>query len=115
MSENKISSLAALEKLQESKRKYIGLFEHGSLAVEIYKPEKTDQQKPHDRDEIYVIIAGTGKFLNGSERVDFAPGDFLFVPAGQQHNFYDFTDDFATWVFFYGPLGGEGLIPDSNH
>jgi hypothetical protein len=23
------------------------------------------------------------------------------------HRFEDFTDDFATWVIFYGPEGGE--------
>jgi len=35
------------------------------------------------------------------------PGDLLFVPAGIVHRFEDFTDDFATWVMFYGPEGGE--------
>ena len=31
----------------------------------------------------------------------------LFVPAGVVHRFEDFGDDFATWVFFYGPQDGE--------
>jgi hypothetical protein len=31
----------------------------------------------------------------------------LFVAAGQTHRFEDFSDDFAVWVFFYGPDGGE--------
>jgi hypothetical protein len=31
----------------------------------------------------------------------------LFVPAGIEHRFYDFSDDFCTWVMFYGPEGGE--------
>lgn len=35
------------------------------------------------------------------------PGDLLFVPAGVEHRFGPFTDDFATWVLFYGPEGGE--------
>ena len=34
-------------------------------------------------------------------------GEALFVPAGVEHRFEDFTPDFATWVFFYGPEGGE--------
>jgi hypothetical protein len=25
-----------------------------------------------------------------------------------EHRFEDFTEDFATWVVFYGPEGGEG-------
>jgi len=32
----------------------------------------------------------------------------LFVPAGVEHRFENFSDDFATWVIFYGPEGGEG-------
>ena len=31
----------------------------------------------------------------------------LFVKAGHEHRFENFTDDFATWVIFYGPDGGE--------
>lgn len=83
------------------------LYEHGSLAVEIYKPEKTDHQKPHDRDEVYIIISGTGRFIHGDQEVSFEPHDFLFVPAGREHRFIDFSDDFSTWVIFFGPLGGE--------
>jgi hypothetical protein len=25
------------------------------------------------------------------------------------HRFEDFTEDFSTWVFFYGPVGGEEI------
>jgi mannose-6-phosphate isomerase-like protein (cupin superfamily) len=83
------------------------LFEHGSLEVEIYSPSGVDPQQPHDRDEVYVVISGTGFFVNGEERNVFNPGDLLFVPAGVVHRFEDFSDDFATWVMFYGPAGGE--------
>ena len=34
-------------------------------------------------------------------------GQVLFVPAGIEHRFEDFSDDFSTWVIFYGPAGGE--------
>ena len=27
--------------------------------------------------------------------------------AGVEHRFENFSDDFAVWVFFYGPEGGE--------
>jgi mannose-6-phosphate isomerase-like protein (cupin superfamily) len=39
--------------------------------------------------------------------VRFGPGDALFVPAGMKHRFENFSDDFATWIMFYGPEGGE--------
>ena len=97
----------ALEKLNNSSDEFIELFGYGSLSVEIYKPDKVDKQTPHDKDEIYVVVSGTGTFLNGKESSDFGPGDFLFVKAGVKHRFINFTADFSTWVFFYGPKGGE--------
>ena len=103
----KLDPKAALEKLNNQKSPFLELFAHGSLTVEIYKPEKFDLQTPHSRDEVYVIISGSGEFLNGEVRTTFAPGDFLFVPAGVDHRFQNFTEDFATWVIFYGPEGGE--------
>ncbi|MEK7316742.1 MAG: cupin domain-containing protein [Candidatus Eisenbacteria bacterium] len=88
-------------------RRFASVFSHGTLQVEFYAPRGEDTQTPHTRDEIYVVISGTGKFLNGGSRRPFGPGDFLFVPAGVEHRFEDFSDDLAVWVIFYGPEGGE--------
>jgi len=98
---------SASEKLQASGKEFAEFFKHGSLVVELYKPDKVDKQQPHSRDEVYIIAAGTGRFYNAGTYVDFSPGDFLFVPAGAEHRFEDFTNDFMTWVLFYGPEGGE--------
>jgi mannose-6-phosphate isomerase-like protein (cupin superfamily) len=86
---------------------YVILFRHGTLTVGLYAPRGTDPQLPHARDEVYVVLQGRGTFVNGDSLRQFGPGDVLFVPAGQTHRFEDFTDDFATWVMFYGPDGGE--------
>ena len=83
------------------------LLEHGTLEVRYYAPRGTDPQQPHTRDELYVVASGRGWFVRGEERVPFEPGDALFVAAGVEHRFVDFTDDFGTWVLFYGPEGGE--------
>ncbi len=83
------------------------LLENGSMELGYYKPQGTDQQDPHEQDEIYIVQRGTGTFQLGDERIDYAPGDALFVPAGAQHRFVDFSDDFGAWVVFYGPKGGE--------
>lgn len=102
-----ISTEQAAKLLSESKSLFTEVFTHGTLVAEFYKPDKIDLQKPHDRDEIYVVVSGTGIFFNAGKRWNFKPGDFLFVPAGIEHRFEKFTDDFSTWVFFYGPKGGE--------
>lgn len=86
---------------------FIELFKHGTLSVEIYAPKGVDLQTPHTRDEIYVVAQGSGEFLNGNARHSVKAGDFLFVPAFVEHRFENFSEDFATWVFFYGPEGGE--------
>jgi mannose-6-phosphate isomerase-like protein (cupin superfamily) len=85
----------------------IELFRHGTLTVKLYAPRGTDGQHPHSRDEIYVIASGSGRLERSGKDVNFGPGDVLFVAAGEEHRFTDFTHDFATWVFFYGPEGGE--------
>ena len=88
-------------------KRFAHIFAHGTLEVEFYAPRGSDPQKPHTRDEVYVVFAGRGTFVNGDVRHPFAPGDFLFVPAGVVHRFEEFTEDLAVWVLFYGPEGGE--------
>ena len=97
----------ALSSLSTESEPFKELFKHGSLVVEIYKPVTVDLQQPHDRDEVYVVASGSGYFVNGDSRARFEPGEVLFVQAGVVHRFEEFTDDFSTWVFFYGPVGGE--------
>ena len=97
----------ALATLAASGKEFILLFRHGTLEVEVYRPRGVDNQQPHTRDEVYLVIRGSGRFVFGSERVTFGPGDFLFVPAGVAHRFENFTEDFVVWVLFYGPEGGE--------
>lgn len=104
---DRLTTSKALEALGGVDEPYVELFKHGSLVIEIYKPNKVDPQEPHDQDEVYVVISGSGFFVNGDERRPFEAGEVLFVPAGVVHRFEEFTDDFATWVVFYGPAGGE--------
>jgi mannose-6-phosphate isomerase-like protein (cupin superfamily) len=87
-------------------KQFANIFRSGDLVVEIYAPRTTDLQKPHSRDEIYIVAQGKGYFLCGESRPPFAPGDFLFAGAGVVHRFEDFSDDLAVWVIFFGPEGG---------
>jgi len=98
---------AALSALAKTDKPFVQLFRHGTLEVEFYKPEGVDGQQPHARDEVYVVLSGSGTFACGGSRQKFEPGEVLFAAAGVEHRFEEFTPDFATWVFFYGPEGGE--------
>lgn len=83
------------------------LMTHGSLEIGFYRPPGSDPQEPHEQDEVYVVISGHGYFVMDGERRPFEPGEALFVPAGVEHRFEDFSADFSAWVIFYGPAGGE--------
>jgi mannose-6-phosphate isomerase-like protein (cupin superfamily) len=109
MPEHKLTVSDALARLPGSAgERYVELFQHGTLSVELYAPRGRDPQNPHSRDEVYVVVQGSGQFQNGDVRHPFGPGDLLFVPAGVVHRFENFTEDLAVWVIFYGPEGGEG-------
>lgn len=88
-------------------KRFASIFEHRSLVVEIYAPRDADPQQPHTRDEVYFVATGSGEFFCGGGRTKFGPTDLLFVAAGIEHRFENFSEDLAVWVLFYGPEGGE--------
>jgi mannose-6-phosphate isomerase-like protein (cupin superfamily) len=80
----------------------------GSMKLGLYAPAGKDDQTPHSQDELYFVVSGSGVFLKDGERKPFGPHDAIFVEAGADHRFLDFSPDFAAWVVFWGPEGGEG-------
>ena len=108
MSIENLTISSALSQLPtKSGEQFVNLFNHGTLEIEMYAPRGHDPQQPHTKDEVYIIASGNGWFVNGNTRHSFEPGQVLFVAAGVEHRFEEFSDDFSTWVIFYGPEGGE--------
>ena len=103
----KIPITAALQQLTASKKEFVQLFSRGTLQIELYKPDVIDKQQPHTRDEIYVIVSGEAMFYNAGVIVEVAANYCLHVPAFAEHRFFNFSEDFVTWVIFYGQEGGE--------
>jgi mannose-6-phosphate isomerase-like protein (cupin superfamily) len=99
---------AAREALFESDHPFAVFMRNGSMTAELYAPVEHDAQSPHEQDELYVIVSGTGMFNRAGERRPFKPQDVIFVPAGVEHRFEGFSDDFQTLAIFWGPKGGEG-------
>jgi mannose-6-phosphate isomerase-like protein (cupin superfamily) len=83
------------------------LMAHGSMKLELYAPLCQDPQQPHTQDELYIVHCGSGEFVCDGQRQRFTAGDALFVAAGQVHRFENFSNDFVTWVVFWGPPAGE--------
>lgn len=90
---------------------FVRALAHGTMSVELYAPgsnaDGRDRQQPHAQDELYVVQRGRATLRICAQVFDAAPGDVLFVPAGAEHRFESFSPDFAVWVIFYGPQGGE--------
>jgi mannose-6-phosphate isomerase-like protein (cupin superfamily) len=100
--------------LPEQGKRWAEALARGSMRAGLYAPRGHDPQSPHDQDEIYIIRAGRARFQRGPEVVDCAAGDLLFVPAGMEHRFAEMSQDFAAWVVFWGPAGGEGMKAETE-
>src|SRR5687767_2095136 len=98
---------ASKQLLEQTKFPFTVMMKHGSMSIEYFAPKGIDTQTPHKQDEIYIIVEGHSMFYRDGEAVSCKKNDILFVPAGMKHWFEDFSEDFATWVIFYGPDGGE--------
>jgi mannose-6-phosphate isomerase-like protein (cupin superfamily) len=104
---NVFPAALAAHALNEPGRLSARIFGHGTLEVRWYAPHGMDPQTPHSRDEAYVVVTGEGHFRCNGVLSPCRAGDLIFAPAHAEHRFEDFSEDFATWVLFYGPEGGE--------
>jgi mannose-6-phosphate isomerase-like protein (cupin superfamily) len=77
------------------------------MTLIFYTPKGKDYQTAHEQDELYIVISGTGQLVKGAERYTIEAGDALFVPAGVDHRFENFSEDLAVWAIFWGPKGEE--------
>jgi gentisate 1,2-dioxygenase len=102
----KIDFIASASKLAASGDASVALFQHGDANLLLFVPTDQDNEKTHQRDEIYLIQAGHGIFKRSAETVRFDAGDVLFVPAGVPHRFASFSAEFKAWVLFFGLEGG---------
>ena len=79
-------------------------FIDGDLEIR-FTPRPTDgPQKPHQRDEVYIVAAGSGFYRVDGKLTAVAAGDMCFAAAHAEHGFENFTEDFAIWIIFYGPV-----------
>ena len=81
---------------------YLISFNNGDCLIEYWAPREEDTQLPHDRDEVYIIIAGHSDFIMRDEQRVVKSGDLIFVPAGAPHRFLDFSGDLEMWIVFFG-------------
>ena len=86
---------------------FVTVMQRGTVRALLSLPVSPNRQTPHAQDEVYIIMRGRGVLFHNGRRDKFETGDCIFVAAGVEHWFEDFSDDLAVWVVFYGRSGGE--------
>lgn len=77
------------QRLEEGNGGYEIVHESPGLEVGVYvlvAPEP-DRQQPHEDDEVYIGLEGTGVLEVAGAEVPIAPGEAIFVEAGVEHRF----------------------------
>ena len=72
------------------------------LGVYVLVAPEADRQQPHEDDEVYVVIEGSGTLEVEGERIDLREGQAAFVPAGADHRFIGY-EQLAVLVVFERP------------
>ena len=63
----------------------------------------TDDQRPHNEDEVYYAVSGRAKLLVGEDDHPVQPGTLLFVPALAVHSFHEIEEELVLVVFWAPP------------
>jgi len=80
---------AAKRRLQEGSGGYEIVHTSPGLEVGVYvlvAPEP-DRQQPHEDDEVYIVLEGTGTLQVEDEEIDLVEGQAMFVAAHAEHRF----------------------------
>jgi mannose-6-phosphate isomerase-like protein (cupin superfamily) len=101
----------ALARRAAGGRPWIELLSAPDLSFGLYvlAAGATDEQQPHTEDEVYVVLAGRGRFTAADQTRDCGPGDVIFVPALVPHRFHDITEELRVIVVF-GPAEGSRAV-----
>jgi mannose-6-phosphate isomerase-like protein (cupin superfamily) len=69
------------------------------LGVYVLVAPEPDRQQPHEDDEVYIVLDGSGVLDVEDESVPVAVGDAVFVEAGADHRFSAY-EQLAVLVIF---------------
>ena len=73
------------------------------VGVYVLAAGATDDQSPHEEDEVYYAVRGRARFSCDGEEHDVNAGSLLFVRAGADHRFHDIDDELVLVVFWAPP------------
>ena len=91
-----------LERHTAAGTRSLEFFRGPSLSMTIYRlpAGSTDEQQPHNEDEVYYVVDGRAQFRVEDEDRPVEPGSVLFVGKHVEHRFHAIEEDLTTLVFF---------------
>ena len=91
-----------LAQMDDNGRPWLPFQKGKNVLTGIYrlKAGATDQQQPHNTDEVYYVIAGKAKFTAAEKTIDVQAGSILFVKAAIEHQFSEIEEELIILVFF---------------
>jgi mannose-6-phosphate isomerase-like protein (cupin superfamily) len=72
------------------------------LGVYVLVAPEPDRQQPHEEDEVYVVLEGSGALEIEGDTVQLKEGQAVFVPAGADHRFIGY-ENLSVLVIFAQP------------
>jgi mannose-6-phosphate isomerase-like protein (cupin superfamily) len=84
---------------------YLRFLRERNMSAGLYalKAGENDPQRPHEQDEVYLVISGRASITVGEETTPVARGSVVYVPAGVPHRFHHITEDLRVVVVFSPP------------
>jgi mannose-6-phosphate isomerase-like protein (cupin superfamily) len=104
---NAFEVAAVKERLREAGGGYEVVHESAGLELGVYvlvAPEP-DRQQPHEDDEVYVVLEGSGVLEVENEEVPVKEGSAVFVEAGADHHFSAYEHLSVLVIFERKPAG----------
>jgi mannose-6-phosphate isomerase-like protein (cupin superfamily) len=98
---------AVTQRLGEAGGGYEVVHESAGLELGVYvlvAPEP-DRQQPHEDDELYVVLEGSGVLQVEGEEVPVREGTAVFVQAGADHRFTAYEHLSVLVIFERKPAG----------
>jgi mannose-6-phosphate isomerase-like protein (cupin superfamily) len=72
------------------------------LGVYVLVAPEPDRQQPHEDDEVYVVLEGTGTLEVEGTAVELRQGHAVFVPAHAEHRFVGYEQLSVLVIFEKG-------------
>ncbi len=99
-----VSIVELISELEAGGLRHREVLDAGPISVEVgrYPPEESTPQAPHNEEELYYFLAGSGTFRVGDDVYEVEAGDLVYVEPALEHEFLDIEEELVALTIF-GP------------